>query len=634
MKRLHIPINLLLLAAFAFRMYRIAAQPLSGDEAFTVTQWGPATFSYLLGNIATIDPQPPVALLTYHIWMQVAGSSEFAVRFLSACFSLLAVAGLYDLARSFLGRRTATFAAFLCALSAFQVWHSQDARAYTEWIAFSVIAAAAFLKALPTTRVSPWLRYIVFAALSLQTFYLELFALAATNLFALLYCIKTRTLHKGWLLSQVAIAASFIPWLIYSKPQNSPYQPTAGFPNIPLALSELLFNNTQSASWLTATLPGASLTWLQAIATLIALAAILLTINTNLGFRKYFPILLIVTPIILIASLSLITHKAYFRTRYIAAASAPLLLLIAMAPAAFHRRLFRYAASLVPVAIIALNLASVAEYYFNPGFAKAPPWREIAAIIKDTAAPQDLIIQNYPDPALAYYYSGSQLRITLPATENPPPVTTVAQLQDLPQEYQHIWFIRIDTPFWDKQQVVANWLAGNTAYLSDTWVGGVRLYQYAGWTTTTNALATRPAANLGLVKLLGYRITYTPPLAAVVRTVTLEVYWQPLAQTASDLRVFAHLLEQHPDGTVKLWTQDDHPPQQGRLSTTSWLLDGTVYRDVYQLPIPANLPQATYQLTLGFYDPATSQRYKLPPVPQRPEPNAILITSLTLPNPK
>jgi len=76
---------------------------------------------------------------------------------------------------------------------------------------------------------------------------------------------------------------------------------------------------------------------------------------------------------------------------------------------------------------------------------------------------------------------------------------------------------------------------------------------------------------------------------------TVWLYWQPLAPSERDLRVlrvFVHLVGGiNPATNTPLWSQDDGPPQDGRISTQSWTV-GTHYRDVYQVPL-ANVPSGT-----------------------------------------
>lgn len=630
-----VAIVIILLAAFGLRVHAIAAQPLSGDEAFTVTQWGPATIAELLNYIAKIDPQPPVALLTYRTWIELAGNTETGVRLISVFFSVITIAAAFRLTKFILPRQAAYLAAVLCAIAPFQIWYAQDARHYAEWMCFSLIATTALIRALPTKRLTPWLIYVLFASLSLQTFYLELFVFAASGLFALMYFIRRNGVNSAWVFSQVTIAATYIPWLIYSRPQNSTYQPTASFPNVPASINELVFNNTLPSFLTTGFLQGSEVTALQVIMIGALIISTGLLVYARRPIWKYLIIFQAALPIGLLAALSLITQKAFFRTRYIAAASVPILILLSAIPFLFPlQKRSRTIGYLFALAIVPVCFTAYAEYRHNPQFAKAPPWREIAAVLQHNTAPNDLVIQNYPDPAFDYYYRGPAPTITLPSTENPPASTTIAQLKDLPSRYDHLWFIRVDTPFWDRQEVVANWLQNNTEYLSDSWVAEMRLYQYGGWSTPRQNIRNPLNIDMGLAILRGYRLSATPPYPAHPDHLTVELFWQPTMHSTDDLHIFVHLISNNPDGSIKLWGQDDHPPQSGRLSTSTWPTAGSIYRDVYHITLPDNSTTLSYHLTVGFYNPVTLQRLPIPTSTSQPEPNSALITDLTLPIPK
>ena len=53
--------------------------------------------------------------------------------------------------------------------------------------------------------------------------------------------------------------------------------------------------------------------------------------------------------------------------------------------------------------------------------------------------------------------------------------------------------------------------------------------------------------------------------------------------------------------------QQDAPPGDGLLPTTSWIKD-EVLTDVHLLAVRADAPAATYRLVVGLYDPASGAR--------------------------
>ena len=173
---------LLVLVAFSLRLYRLDYQPLRGDESFGI-QFAAHSWSWLLSNMAWLEPLPPLYYSFLHCWMQVAGQSEFTTRFLSLLFGVLTVPLIYLLGRS-LGRPAAgVLAAFLMAINPFQVWHAQDVRNYTVWLALSMAALAFLLRAVQEQRSRYWAGYAGMTLLSLYAQYYELFMLLFHNLF-------------------------------------------------------------------------------------------------------------------------------------------------------------------------------------------------------------------------------------------------------------------------------------------------------------------------------------------------------------------------------------------------------------------------------------------------------------------
>ena len=99
------PILVALLIAFALRLYHLEAQPIWGDEAFSIFV-ARQDVGYIVAPGA--DVHPPLYHLLLHGWIGAAGASPFAVRFLSVVPSLLMAAVAFALARASL---PATFGA-------------------------------------------------------------------------------------------------------------------------------------------------------------------------------------------------------------------------------------------------------------------------------------------------------------------------------------------------------------------------------------------------------------------------------------------------------------------------------------------------------------------------------------------
>ncbi|MDE3089331.1 MAG: glycosyltransferase family 39 protein, partial [Chloroflexota bacterium] len=136
-----------MLVAFALRVYALGAQSLWNDEGNSVAL-APLSLE-AIANSAAHDIHPPLYYFLLHFWMPFIGNSEYAVRFLSVIAGVATVALVSRVAYSVFDGRVAIVAAFLSAVSAFQVYYSQEARMYiwvTLWSAVSVYAMARMLE--------------------------------------------------------------------------------------------------------------------------------------------------------------------------------------------------------------------------------------------------------------------------------------------------------------------------------------------------------------------------------------------------------------------------------------------------------------------------------------------------------
>jgi len=104
---------LLILLAFGLRLHRLAFQPLWGDEG-----WSFYFASTSLGDmvrLTAVDIHPPLYYALLGGWLQAAGSTPEAARFLSVMFGTLLAALAYRTAARLFDRS----AGLAAALSAF-----------------------------------------------------------------------------------------------------------------------------------------------------------------------------------------------------------------------------------------------------------------------------------------------------------------------------------------------------------------------------------------------------------------------------------------------------------------------------------------------------------------------------------
>jgi hypothetical protein len=112
--------------------------------------------------------------------------------------------------------------------------------------------------------------------------------------------------------------------------------------------------------------------------------------------------------------------------------------------------------------------------------------------------------------------------------------------------------------------------------------------------------------------LVGYVVLSAPLRAG--ETLELVTVWRPrdeLPATASDLRVFVHLL----DNESRLWGGEDrldmHPPTWER---------GDLLVQYHRVPLASGAPAGEYQLEVGLYVPITMERLRLYAEPEGEQP--------------
>jgi hypothetical protein len=83
----------------------------------------------------------------------------------------------------------------------------------------------------------------------------------------------------------------------------------------------------------------------------------------------------------------------------------------------------------------------------------------------------------------------------------------------------------------------------------------------------------------------------------------VTLHWHALETPDRNYHSFVHLLDA--DGAIVV--QHDGPPSAGKRPTLGWL-PGEYLTDPHPLQLPADLPDGTYRLGVGLYDPATGRR--------------------------
>jgi uncharacterized membrane protein len=439
----------IILLAFSLRLTALDAQSLWYDEGVTavVAQYDPLTLIRWTAD----DIQPPLYYLVVSAWGQVAGWSEWSLRFVSAAFGTLLVPLLAALTYALTRRRSAALtAALITALHPLLLYYSQEARMYSMLVVWGVVAANCGLRIAndELTRRDGWLwiGYALAATAALYTHYFAVFLLAALNLAYLSqYTIFIRNSQSAirnpqsairpFLLANTAVVLLFAPWigvLVTRLRVDTSYW--AGTFKLGEALHDIAIRFTLGET----VLESAATPWLWLYAAMTALALWQIAVSSwrladnhaasplaprpsplairnpqSAAFILVYSLLYLLIPIAAVLVLASTTPK--FNPRYVMLALPGLIVLWSAGIGDWRgaRGEGRHdpqspvpsPQSLIPLAIlIAGFLYANVNWFTNPAFTK-DQWRELTAYVRDQRQPDEavVLVSGHTWPIWDYY---------------------------------------------------------------------------------------------------------------------------------------------------------------------------------------------------------------------------------------
>jgi 4-amino-4-deoxy-L-arabinose transferase-like glycosyltransferase len=654
---------LLLLVALAagVRFYNLGGQSLWSDEGNSAAL-ASRSFAQIARDAAN-DIHPPLYYWLLRLWTGVFGTSEAGLRSLSALLGTLLVLAVFGLGTRLFNRTTGLAAAFIAAITPFQVYYSQEARMYILAALEAALAVLLFWwflsqedNRLPAGDGQAegsgaglkhaGLRLLPFSGqLLVLTWVAGLYTHYAfpllVGLLSVLYLgwliVSRRRGLVGWRLMRwgvlLALALGlYAAWLTTALRQLSTWprveahvELLAQFRVLSTTLGLGPVAQGQANQW-----------WVWVLPALAALGALPWPFSNRQGqqgtarldwLRWFTPVAWAVAPIAMILALGLF-REAYLKFLLIASPACALLLARAVlgptewliasprrsadAPAAPARPWWQSLASvawvLLTLATIgALSGATLARYYTDPAVAR-DDYRGIVQFIEATAHPNDAIVLTAPGQAevFNYYYDGDLPVYALPRQRPLDLEATVAELTKL-LEYDKVYMVNWAAAEADPTGVIPAWMDSQGYKMLDQWRGNVRLAVYV---MPEHRPPEEIVENLNLrfgpdLELLGYRGWKLAPTAGEVTQ--LQLRWRADRTPDRRYKVFLQLL----DPRDQVIAQRDAEPAGAGRPTDTWK-PGEVVLDNHGLLIPPGTPPGTYRRIIGMYDPQTMERLKLP----------------------
>lgn len=204
-------IAILLLAA-ALRFAEIGAESYWLDEIIMVNLTS-SSFDTVVEHLRGTD-RPPVYVLLGYAWARLFGTDEAATRSLSALAGIASVAVMYAVGSQLYRREIGLLAALIMAVSAFQIWYSQEYRYYAVFQLVALIAALFYILWLKHGQSSDLAAHVLFAALAAYVHTYAIFFYVGFGLhFLLLWRARPRQ-RWLWVAAQLVLGLAVLPRLL------------------------------------------------------------------------------------------------------------------------------------------------------------------------------------------------------------------------------------------------------------------------------------------------------------------------------------------------------------------------------------------------------------------------------------
>jgi hypothetical protein len=633
---------LLILLAFGLRLHRLAFQPLWGDEG-----WSFYFASMSLGDmvrLTAVDIHPPLYYALLGGWLQAAGSTPEAGRFLSVVFGTLLAALAYRTAARLFDRTAGLAAAAVVSLAPFAIYYSQEVRMYGLVTLLSLASVYLFSR---RTADGQWQTrhfwgYILATTAALYTMYYAVFVPLFQALYVLLVAGWGKVIRPSsrppspsgkrksaspllvgegpgvrFFYAMAAVALLYLPWVAYAGTKLVAYvqgkRTVEGY--TPLDLASFVAAHLAAFSMGHSSEITRSLAWAALLFVPLVLLGLVYRKSPATGganhslYRGLFLALYLLVPLLcgyLVNLLYPFTPRYFERTLMLAAPAWWLLLGAGLAWLWQRKRLALVGAGAV---LLLGQMVMLFDFYSVPRYPDADQRGQLA-YVRIHSTPDDVFLASYQWQVGFYYAYLTPPRPQLYAVPGwgeawaADPARLQADLDRLISSHPRLWF-----PAY--QLLGHTWESQVESYLNQTafparvdWdVVSAKLTLYGGGDWLVPA-ASR--LNFGGRLAVEQAEVGGAPVEAGRGVVPVALVWRKLGNLGGDQRIALRLA----DGDGRTWASRDSLPQGGEASFTAMEI-GQQLVDRHGLAIPAGVPPGDYQLRLSVRDQANSRSLDL-----------------------
>ncbi|MCS7054863.1 MAG: hypothetical protein NZM18_01615 [Thermoflexales bacterium] len=643
----------IVLGAFVIRIWALGEQSLWFDEGWS---WHLARMPLADMALTTArDRSPPLYYAVLHAWIQLAGRSEFAMRFVSAAADTATVALVMVFTRALLrglsvvpsanrapgvlGAPAPLMAGAIYAVCPFAVWYAQEARMYALVAALCTASSYWLWRwlrcATPQALVPRHCSYFVVAvrhaahhgsliasasllAMAIYSHYYGIFLLPAHLLAVSIGAWRSdpgRPFARvfQFLVAAACLVVSLVPWLLIAS-TGFAYDDGFFFPLNTVGGRLLEWVRSFASGGLGWPLPE-GWTWLLFAAGALGIAGL----ASCRRWRELAVLLALIVGPLLAATIAVrivYPYRSVFHPRYLIYVAPVACVLFGMAGAltvrhplsAVHRWSSLALRLASPVLIGALWLPALHGYFTDPALQRDDTRGAVQHVV-EALEPGDLVVMSRDNFAVTYYWppGRADALIALPAGLHGVLRSDAAVLDALNRSSPQ----RVRLMLWQDDVVDPQRLVESTL-----WPNGYEIGEF----------------NFAQIRLPLYRIERYPITrpefqdADVVfgspagEHLALERYWQRTHARAgdwfyvilewavrqpmrTDYKVFIHVTGADHQPVF----QSDRLPLNTLLPMTRWR-PGETLRDAHAMVVPADLSPGVYRVLVGVYHPQSGQR--------------------------
>jgi uncharacterized membrane protein len=463
----------LTLVAFLLRASHLDAQSLWRDEV-DVIRFAHWPWSRLIQSLTQTKDNGPLYYVLMRGWLALTGDSEFGLRFLSVCASVLTVPLIWRVGRRLTGERAAWMVTLLVAVSPYMVWYGQDAKMYALVGALTLLAMTCQLEALATGRRRWWAGFVVAASSSLYSHLLSALMIPVYAAVFPLTWPHGRRRWRGWLVSLGLLTLPYVPLAIWQLPLVLNTYGT-GHPFYPI--HEVL------ASLFNLYARGVALVggWVVVAAFVFAVLSGVFSSQGEGRFEsggtrsRLFLLWWLFLPIVLIYLISL--RAPVFEPRYLIFV-APAFYLLAALGVVVLSRLSRIAAGLSLAVILSFSLLGVWIQATTP--IKSDFRAAAAYVMTHRRGNAPIMFQMpYVRDTFDYYFDGDYVALEGPWTNDGKTEAQVgAEMSLLLENYADVWLVASESWLWDSRDLARTWLDQHTRLTDAASFALVNVYHY------------------------------------------------------------------------------------------------------------------------------------------------------------